>query len=268
MTNTELAVIGTGDDSPYQLLRMEPADLQELVGDALAPGETLGMGDLKRIAWPGAGATTWEVPSSRGAQPVKELDGIILVAHTTRGWWRDSYAGQSGEDARPDCRSFDGVTGEGEPGGACLACPLNEWGTGEDEKGNKTEGKACKERRVLFVLPPKGVLPLVVSVPPASLRPLKQYRIALMDEGLNLQRVVSRLKLTAEEKQGVGKYAVLTIEMVGELDDDAFAAVRRFSTLVAPSMRRAAEDELRQDDSNPPPAATGAQEAGDLEDLA
>ena len=38
-----------------------------------------------------------------------------------------------------DCRSWDGETGEGNPGGFCMGCPMNQW-TGE---GKSRKGPSC-----------------------------------------------------------------------------------------------------------------------------
>lgn len=240
--STELAVIAGGDTSPYELLRMTQQDLDELLGEALAPGEKLGARDLTTLAWPGAGATTWEIPGPSGIEPAKAITGVILSVQTTRGYWKAKWEGESGEDARPDCSSMDGITGEGEPGGACESCPFNEFGTAIDEKGDFAAGKACKERRVLFVLPRDGILPYVISAPPGSLDSIKSYRIGLLNQRLNVQKVETELTLEKAENAGGIKFARLVPRKVGILSDEAIAGVRAFQQLVAPTMRRAAAD--------------------------
>lgn len=245
---TALAVIGGGADSPYELLRMEPTEVTDLVSDALAPGETLSAGDLTRIKWPGGGGTTWEIPSARGEIATKEITGVILAAHTTRGFWKNPWEGQTGEEARPDCSSLDGIVGEGDPGGVCEKCPLNEFGTAVNDKGGAGAGKGCKERRVLFVLPRDGILPYVISVPPGSLAALKSYRVQLMREKLRLQTVETTLKLEKAESQGGIAFAKLEPIMAGELDPAAQQAIAAFTALVTPSMRRATQDEAQRQD--------------------
>lgn len=62
-------------------------------------------------------------------------DSIIAVpiAYAKRREYRDP------DTDTISCRSFDGETGEGDPGGICADCPMNKW-TGE---GKKRQGPKC-----------------------------------------------------------------------------------------------------------------------------
>ena len=73
---------------------------------------------FERIKIPSAGSTVFELPAVDGGEPetVKEFTGVILYHHPLFAYYRDKYAGGN---EPPDCGSFDGVTGEGDPGGAC-----------------------------------------------------------------------------------------------------------------------------------------------------
>ena len=237
-TSTELALIDDGADSPYELLRMSAGEVQALVGEALAPGERLTARDLTRVGWPGAGATSWEIPDPTGEISTKEIVGVVLGVQATRAYWKDEYSGQSGEDAQPDCSSFDCIVGDGTPGGECAACPLNQF-----ETATKGEGKACKEYRVVFILQRGDILPTVLRVPPSSLDSFKSYRVGLMRKRLNISGVETSLKLDKSESASGIAYAKLNITMVGRLEPDAVARVQSFQALVTPKMERIVREE-------------------------
>lgn len=51
----------------------------------------------------------------------------------------------------------------------CALCEKNEWGTGVDEKGDPSKGKACKEMRRLHIMLPISEFPFFVSLSPMSI---------------------------------------------------------------------------------------------------
>jgi len=111
---------------------------------------------------------------------VDELKGVIVFKHKARALWpRES------ESNIPACSSMDGVTGqlsdEGREqlkipnGQTCATCPFNQWGSGTDELGNPTKGKACKEMRRIFLLIEGQGMPAMVTLPPTSIKEFDQY---------------------------------------------------------------------------------------------
>lgn len=137
-------------------------------------------------------------------QTLEELRGTIVYKQKTRGYWV-----KGAEDNVPECSSMDGVTGVTRDGmeRSCANCPMNAWGSGEDEAGNATAGKACKEmRRVFFVLPGYQ-LPAFVSFPPTSLKSFDEYISARLTKGLPDIAVETVATLTPE-KAGKFSYAV------------------------------------------------------------
>ena len=87
-------------------------------------------GGFERIKIPSAGSTVFEVPGENPNEPdaVKEFSAVILYHHPLFAYYKDKYTGGSNP---PDCGSFDGVIGEGDPGGNCAKCPYNQFGRGE-----------------------------------------------------------------------------------------------------------------------------------------
>jgi hypothetical protein len=99
---------------------------------------------FERIKIPSGGATMFEMPAEDGDETlsVKEFSGVVLHHHTLNAYYKNKYTGGSNP---PDCGSFDGVTGEGDPGGNCAKCTNNQFGTGENG------AKACKNRRRVYI---------------------------------------------------------------------------------------------------------------------
>ena len=123
---------------------------------------------FERIKIPSAGSTVFELPGEEDGEPenLKEFTGVILYHHPLFAYYRDKYAGGN---EPPDCGSFDGITGEGDPGGACAKCRYNQFGTGEGG------GKACKNRRRIYILREGEVFPLLLSLPTGSLKEFTRY---------------------------------------------------------------------------------------------
>ena len=84
-----------------------------------------------RVTIPAAGGTTFELPGELPGETdaAKEFTGVILYHHPLFAYYRERFTG--GNNA-PDCGSYDGVTGVGNPGGVCAQCPLNQFGSGEN----------------------------------------------------------------------------------------------------------------------------------------
>lgn len=242
MASTEL--VTTGEDSSFALLRMEAGDAQELIKDALG-GDALAFKDLDRIKVPSGGGTNWEIPSLEGDTASKEIEGVILHRATRRSYW--PYAMEErpdDDDGRPQCQSYDGEVGVGDPGGDCASCPLNEFGT--DIKGGP--GKACKETRQLFVLTKDDLLPLVVVIPPGSLANVREYFLRLLRAQLAPNSVVTKIALTKEKNSRNTAFSKVTLTKGETLDPESRARVRDHATMLQPMIERAAE--VRRDEAD------------------
>ena len=77
------------------------------------------------------------------------------------------------EGASPDCWSDDGqrpAVGVVAPiSEVCASCPKNAFGSGTDQDGNPTKGKACSDNKVLATFVP-GFGVFALKIPPASLK--------------------------------------------------------------------------------------------------
>lgn len=150
---------------------------------------------FERIKIPSAGSTVFEVPGENDdTDTVKEFSAVILHHHPLYAYYKTKYTGGSNP---PDCGSFDGVYGEGDPGGECIKCPLNQYGTADEGKG-----KACKNRRRIYVLREGEVFPLLLSLPTGSLKEFTKYIKRLLSKGKKSNSVVTRFSLKKATNQG------------------------------------------------------------------
>ncbi|WP_020700583.1 hypothetical protein [Selenomonas bovis] len=140
-----------------------------------------------RVKIPAGGATAFEIPGDNDdTEMVKEIRGIILLHHPAYAYYRDKYQGGSNP---PDCGSFDGVNGTGDPGGLCAECPYNRFGSGEGQ------AKACKNRRMLYILMENEMFPVTLSLPTGSLKDFTKYVKRQLSKGRKLSRIVTRISL-------------------------------------------------------------------------
>lgn len=135
----------------------------------------------------------------------KELSGVICFKQKTRGYWPRG----SGSDA-PECSSMDGVIGTTQDGTerSCVGCPMNEWGSGVDESGEATKGKACKEMRRIFLVEGDASLPVVISLPPTSIREFDRYISARAAKNIVDLIMGTKITLKSEKSDHGFKYAV------------------------------------------------------------
>ena len=73
---------------------------------------------FERIKIPSGGGIMFEIPGENPDEPetVKEFSAVILYQHSLNAYYKSEYQGGSNP---PDCGSYDGHNGEGNPGGNC-----------------------------------------------------------------------------------------------------------------------------------------------------
>ena len=86
-----------------------------------------------RVKLPAGGGTAFEIPSAEGedSEMAKDITGVIVYNHPAYAYYHDKYTGGNNP---PDCGSFDGVNGIGNPGGNCQNCPYNKFGSGDGQR--------------------------------------------------------------------------------------------------------------------------------------
>lgn len=154
------------------------ADIKEVMEENLA-GERLSMSSLDRIKVPGAGATAWEVETLNGVEHKPELRGVVVYERKTRTYWEKSFD-ETGGGEDPDCSSEDGMHGIGAPGGDCDLCPLGQFDPITNERPK------CRDGRQLYLLSQGSILPVVLNVPPSSLKNYTTFKARLASAGVPL----------------------------------------------------------------------------------
>ena len=130
---------------------------------------------FQRVKIPGGGSLQFERPGDDPEIPdyAKTIEGVIVYSHQASAYWPEGS--EYDDSVTPLCSSVDGITGCGTPGGACAVCELNQYGTGTDSKGNPSKGKACKNMRHLYILRDGEYMPILLALPPTSLRPYSDF---------------------------------------------------------------------------------------------
>lgn len=185
---------------------------------------------LDRVKVPSGGGLAWEVPTIDGeSEPKKELIGVIVGVQNIRSYYASEY---TGGNEPPDCASRDGIFGEPASdsaegyGGACSKCPMSQWGSG------KNGGQACSQRKLLLLLQEDSMLPLVVNVPPSSLRELDKFLLRLTAKKLPFFKAVVSLKLVKEKSAGGIDYARIAPGFIRVLDEtEAKSAQAMYASL-------------------------------------
>ena len=198
-----------------------------------------------RIKIPAGGSTAFEVPGDddEDTTMAKEITGVILFNHPAYAYYTEKYAGGSNP---PDCGSFDGVTGTGNPGGTCANCHYNQFGSGEGQS------KACKNRRLIYILQEGELFPMVLSLPTGSLKKFTKYVKRQLSKGRKLNQVVTKISLKkATSSTGIA-FSQAVFSFVRVLDDAEKTAMATMTEQVksyAANLTTAALAEVTQDES-------------------
>lgn len=196
--------------------------------------------NLARVRIPAGGGTSWEVPTLTGTEPAKELQGVVVFYKNSRSYWEEDY---SGGNEPPDCSAADAkharASGEIEipaavdEGGRllCDTCKFSEWGSSESGSGR---GQACKMTRQLFLIVPDRMLPLVVSLPPTSLKRASQYFLTLADYSKDYKRIITKISLEKTSGQGVPDYSIASFTAGEDIADDVAQVVAQYAEALRP----------------------------------
>ena len=196
---------------------------------------------FQRIKIPSGGVQQFEVPSGDPEHPGYEqtLTVVVLHHHESNVYWEDGE--EYDENAKPLCSSVDGKTGYGSPGGVCRACALNQYGTAANGSG-----KACKNMRSLYLLRSGDSMPMMLNLPPTSLRPWKDF----LSQAFVFRRRASwgsvieiGLKKVSNGKES---YSVATFRLVYDLAGEELAKIRSYASQFKEQIRLILDDRARE----------------------
>lgn len=195
---------------------------------------------LARVGIPAGGGTTWEVPTLTGTDPTKELQGVVVFFKNSRSFWEGEY---EGGNEPPDCSAADAkhATSNGEveiPASLdergkllCDTCDFAEWGSSKTGSGR---GQACKLTRQLFLIVPDRMLPLVVNLPPTSLKRASSYFLELANFGKDYKRIITKIGLEKTSGKGVPDYSVATFAAGDDLEPEVADLMAQYADALRP----------------------------------
>lgn len=156
-------------------------------------------------------------------EPASYIDMVVLNVQKSKTFYAEGYT--EGSSEKPDCFSNDGITpdssAEDQQCTTCALCPHNAWGSGINDKGEATKGKACSDVQRLAIASPSDLDdPFMFRVPPASLKNFAEVSKFLTTKRVPLNGAVIRFSFDAE------KTGVLLFSAIGGLDADTYAAAK------------------------------------------
>jgi hypothetical protein len=193
-------------------------------------------------------------------EPASSLNIVILKANegVSKTFYEKDY--EDGDDTQPDCASANGVVpledAPNRQAKKCALCPMNEWGSRISESGAK--GKRCSDNKRLSVAA-AGQLndPMLLRVPPTSLKNWDNYTRMLAKRGLNPTMVVTKIRFDTD-----APHQVLKFEAVDYVDEESFEELEEIlkdpvllqmvNSSVIPTVDRTGEPE-EEDDEEPAP---------------
>lgn len=192
-----------------------------------------------RVKIPSGGGLAFEVPGDDPENPdtEKEIIGVIVDHHPVNAYWADKYAGGNNP---PDCSSMDGKVGMDQDGNRkpCNSCPMNEWGTAEDGRG-----KACKNMHRVYILREGEMLPLLLTLPPTSLKNLSDYiALRVVSKGMRSYGVVTKVSLKKAQNAGGINYSQAVFALAGKLAPAQAAGMAEYSKGIKVLTRQLAVD--------------------------
>lgn len=205
-------------------------ELAEAIAEEM---DGLGAIPFEKVKIPSGGGLAFELPGETEDEPVMatELVGVILDHHPVNAYWAEKY---SGGNEQPDCSSYDGKQGvERETGEIhdCSKCPHNQF-------GSDGAGKACKNIHRCYILQEGSPVPLVLALPPTSLKYLRDYigkKILL--KGMRCWDAVTKITLKKDKSSDNITYSRAAFAFVKALDEDQRAEAKAMAETIKATTR-------------------------------
>lgn len=263
-------MIPTTDAVEYAIMSTDPIELRDAI-QAASNGQRIDPFQLDMVRVPAGGMTAWTIPDViEGERIEKTVVGIVVLQRTIRSWWRlgfDERASAGVGKQPPDCSSQDGIWGTGHPDGhpdlieinpdvqqafayetydadgnqvsgpkppqryACEACPLAQFGSGKEGRG-----QACRQNRLIFLLTQDSALPMVIKVPPSSLKLVQGFLLRLSGKAIKPWGAVLAFGLRRTQGGAGIDYSEIVPEFVAKLDPEALARIEATAEALRPAL--------------------------------
>lgn len=205
-------------------------DMAEAVAEEM---DGLGTIPFDRVKIPSGGGLAFEIPGEEedDTETAQELIGVILDHGPINAYWANKFAGGN---EQPDCSSYDGkqgvdrITGEIK---ACATCPYNQFGP-------DNAGKACKNVHRVYILREDNPVPLILSLPPTSLKYMRDYigkRVIL--KGFRCWQVLTKITLKKEKSKDGIVYSRAAFAFVDKLTPEQAQKVQAMRDMVKATYR-------------------------------
>lgn len=181
--------------------------------------------EFERIKIPAGGGVMFEFPSSNPDESdmVKDFSAVILYHHPMYVFYSSKF---NGSNNPPDCLSIDGITGVGVPGGKCMNCPKNKFGSGENGS------KACKNKHQIYLLRENEIFPMILSLPTSSNREFSRYIKRLLSRGKKSDSVVTKFSLKKAVNNTGISYSQVQFGLGRELENTEMEFIKNYSEQV------------------------------------
>lgn len=244
-----LAKVNVGE---FAIMKIKPDEVSGILTDNIGPGGITAL-DLDRIKIPAGGQQAWSIPSLDEEDEIaKQFEGVVIFHKHGRVFWEKGIDEGSG-NMPPDCWSDDAIVGIGNPcaegatksdrgGFICKSCPNAQFGRDEN---NASTPQACKEVWLLFLIRKADRIPIVVSLPPTSLKNCRRFMLRLTNAGVKHHAIVTRFGLEQATNRAGIKYARVTMTPAGTLkpkEAEFFAAIATAFKPHLTAVRVGAED--------------------------
>ena len=175
----------------------------------------------RKIKIPSGGGLAYEVQGEEetDVEYMKEINGVVVFTHRVNGFWAGSY-GDDDQNKAPICSSMDGKTGARNDTGeiiSCETCPLNQFGSATDQKGNQAKGKACKNMRRLYLMMDGDPNFYLLTVPPTSIKDVNKQLAKIMAGGTPYTGLVLKFTLEKTKNAAGVEYSKVVISKAGLL---------------------------------------------------
>lgn len=234
---SELTTLTLSEQFREEYEVLDPGAQVELYAELERDGIELHLGHLTRVKVPTGGITQFQITDEDNVeQAVRELRGVPLKVLDRRSMWLRNLDDAEGDKGPPDCSSRDGKTGDGlygvgserHPTGDCMSCPMNARGSA----GTGTQASKCKAQKLMFLASTQEALPMIISIPAASLGNYTRFRVGGSIKAKRRSRGPKEIRLTlkkAKNPRGI-EYAEIEFAATGrEFTDDEKVVIGAFS---------------------------------------
>jgi len=158
--------------------------------------------------------------------PATSIDAVIIKGNPgfAKVFYLKGYDPESSEKQKPDCYTNDGVAPASDATNAqskkCATCVHNQFGSARQGKG-----KACADTKRLAIAAVDQLNePMLLRIPPASLKPLSEYVKFLDNRGADYDQVLTKISFDMEAES-----PKLAFKPIGLLDDATYQAVKEMA---------------------------------------